>query len=396
MRYPLDTRRGDAGLTLVELMVSMFLAILLAGGLFYMMSGQQKTYNEQLSTMTAQENLWGAMEFLSGEVRKAGYGFGGCPPQPTLGYHAPVVMMWDGTTSGTAPNIKVSQLISLDVDNNSNLFSNAIDGTDSLTLAYAVDNTQGALTAVRTTVNEPNATQPQLTVNHNASIEKDNLVALWQHGSTKHCLLLQVTQPPAISGSNWILHYGSGPVYNPPAPNHPIAFPIAGGYLSGTLVMRIGKYTDQLVHYFAIDDGSNNRPPRLVTWSKSDKSDLQVVADGIEDMQIAWSCDVDNDGDLLEGATASARQSDEWAHNTASDTLPDCSINGNAIRAVRITLIGRTAGPITSRTGFRPAAEDRAAGTASHDLAATGQIGTYGRAVLTSVVKPRNIARSVQ
>ncbi len=384
-------------MTLVELMVSMFLAILLAGGLFFMMSGQQKTYNEQLSTMTAQENLWGAMEYLAGEVRRAGYGFGGCPPQPTLGYPAPVVMMWDGTTTGTAPNVKVSQLVSFDVDNNSNLFSNVSDGTDSLTLAYAVDNTQGALTAVRTTGIEPNAAQAVLNVNHSGTIQANDLVALWQHGSTKHCTLLQITANPVLNGGGgYDLTYGGGNAYNPTAPNHPLIFPITGGYLKGTLVMRMGKTTDQLQHYFAIDDGSGNRPPRLVTWSKTDQSDLQVVADGIEDLQISWGCDVDNDGDVFEGGTTSARQTDEWAFNTQSDTMPACETSDNAIRVVRVTLIGRTVGPVTSRKGFRPACEDHAAGTAAQDLTATGQIGTYGRAVLTSVIKPRNIARSVQ
>ena len=392
-------RNREAGLTLIELMISMFLAVLLTGGLFYMMSGQQKTYNQQLSTMAAQENLWGAMEFLSGEVRRAGYGFGGCPPDSTLGYDAPVVKMLDGSTSGTAPNVKVSQLISLDVDNNSNLFSGAIDGTDSLTLSYAVDDTAGALTGVRTTEAEPNATQAYLTVNHAGSITKDDLVVIWQHGSTKHCLLVQITGPPAGAIGAWTLPYASGNIYNPPAPSHTLLFPVAGGYLPGTLVMRVGDTSDQLVHYFAIDDGKGKRPPRLVTWSTANKSDMQVVADGIEDMQIAWACDVDGNGLLAEGSTATEKADitkDEWAYNTINDNLPDCATQGNPIRAVRITLVGRTTGPMTSRDGFRPASEDHAAGTPAQDLASTGQIGTFGRATLTSVIKPRNIARSVQ
>ena len=389
-------RNRDSGLTLIELMISMFLAVLLTGGLFYMMSGQQKTYNQQLSTMAAQENLWGAMEYLSGEVRRAGYGFGGCPPDSTLGYDAPVVKMWDGTTSGTAPNVKVSQLISLDVDNDSNLFSGSIDGTDSLTLSYAVDDTQGALTGVRTTDTEPNASSALLKVNHKGTIAANDLVVLWQHGSTKHCLLLQITGAAAGSIGAWTFPYGPGNVYNPPATSHTLLFPVAGGYLPGTLVMRVGDTGDQLVHYFAIDDGSGTRPPRLVTWSLSNKSDLQVVADGIEDMQIAWACDVNGDGLLDEGATAATRASDEWAYNVTSDNLPDCATQGNPIRAVRITLIGRTTGPMNSQVGFRPASEDHAAGTPAQDLAATGQIGTFGRASLTSVIKPRNIARSIQ
>ncbi len=389
--------RRDAGLTIIELMVSLFLAVLLTGGLFYMMSGQQKTYNEQLSTMATQENLWGAMEYLASEIRRAGYGFGGCPPNSTLGHEAPVVMKWNGSTSTSSPpNVEVSDLISFDVTNNSNLYSGGIDGTDSLTIAYARDNSQGALTGVRTTIVEPNATQAVLTTNAVGPITSGDLVVLWQHGSTKHCLLLLITGAPVQTGTTWTLPYAANAIYNPQAPNHSLVFPIAGGYLAGTLVMRVGTSTDDLQHNFAIDHGDGNRPPRLVTWSKFNKSDMQVVADGIEDMQISWACDVSNTGLLEEGTTPTLRQSDEWAHNVASDTLPNCSLNGNTIRAVRITLIGRTTGPISSKQGFRPAAEDHAAGTPAQDLAATGQIGTYGRATLTSVIKPRNIARSVQ
>ena len=400
-RLTVLARTNEAGLTLIELMISLFLSILLTSGLFYMMSGQQKTYHQQLSTMAAQENLWGAMEFISGEVRRAGYGFGGCPADIANGYFAPVVHMWTGNNSGTAPNVKVSSLISLDVSNNSNLFSGAIDGTDSLTISYARDDTQGALTAVRTTETEPNATQAILTVNHASNIGPDSLVVLWQHGSTKHCLALQITGAATGTVGSYTFPYNSGTnPYNPTAPGHTLLFPVAGGYLKGTLVMRVGKASDQFTHHFAIDDGNGSRPPRLVTWSKTDLSDMQVVADGIEDMQIAWACDrgptTAGDGLLSEGANDSQRTTDEWAHNVANDNVPDCTTSGNPVRAVRITLIGRTTGPMTSREGFRPAAEDHAAGTPAQDLAATGQIGTFGRATLTSVIKPRNIARSVQ
>ena len=389
--------RREAGLTIIELMISLFLAVLLTGGLFYMMSGQQKTYNQQLSTMATQENLWGAMEYLASEVRRAGYGFGGCPANAALGYEAPVVMKWNGSTStASPPNIEVSDLIALEVHNNSNLFSNSIDGTDSLTISYARDNTQGALTGVRTTIVEPNATQAVLTVNAVGPISSGDLVVLWQHGSTKHCLMLLVTGPPVQSGTTWTLPYGPNATYNPTAPNHALVFPVAGGYLAGTLVMRVGTVNDNLQQNFAIDHGDGKRPPRLVTWSQQNQANMQVVADGIEDMQISWGCDVDNQGLLEEGTTPTLRQSDEWAYNVAQDSLPSCSLNGNTIRAVRITLIGRTTGPMTSKEGFRPAAEDHAAGTPAQDLAATGQIGTYGRATLTSVIKPRNIARSVQ
>ena len=40
--------RSQRGLTLIELMVSMLLATILVGGLFYMMTGQERTYSNQM------------------------------------------------------------------------------------------------------------------------------------------------------------------------------------------------------------------------------------------------------------------------------------------------------------------------------------------------------------
>lgn len=395
-RSPCTRPRRHPGLTLIELMVSLLLAIILTGGLFFMMSGQQRTYNEQLSTMTSQENLWGAMEYLATQIRRAGYGFGGCIPSYVNGYATSTVMMWNGATTGTPPLIKPSFLVAIDFHNNSNLFSNSIDGTDSIMLAFADDSSTNALTAVRTVGTTPDPVSCTLTTNDATGISANDLVVLWQPGSIKHCLLLQITAAPALSTPNWVLTYNGGNVYNPGAPTHLSIFPVDSGYQARSMVTRVGSTTSLLTQTFAIDDGKGTRPPRLVTWRKTDKSDVEVVADGIEDMQVAWACDANGDGWPQEGATDAARRTDEWSFNVTSDSVPACQTLNNPVSSVRITLIGRTVGPIQSRKGFRPAAEDHAAGTAAQDLAATGSIGTFGRAVLTSIVKPRNVAKSLK
>lgn len=75
--------QDQRGITLIELMVSLLLAAMLSAGIFYMMSGQTRTYNTQMKSLTTQENLWGAMEYLQRQVRMAGYGFGGCQTAPS-------------------------------------------------------------------------------------------------------------------------------------------------------------------------------------------------------------------------------------------------------------------------------------------------------------------------
>lgn len=106
---------------------------------------------------------------------------------------------------------------------------------------------------------------------------------------------------------------------------------------------------------------SSVAPPRLITWSTinanpaADKTNLEVVADGMEDMQIVWACDDDLDGLYQENTSDLAN--DEWANNVASDNPPACG----RPEVVRLTLIARSASSdMWDKTGHRPTAEDLA------------------------------------
>lgn len=412
----------QSGLTLIELMVSVLLAIMLTSGLFYMMSSQQKTYTSQLSALDSHENLWGAMEYIQGQIRKAGYGWAGCITDPANGIYAPVVQKWNPnmTTCTNIPEGCVTpdlDTIAIRVANGTNFFTNVVyasgDGPDSFSVAYASDPNARALTAVRLASRAPEATAFILTNSPGTPpniITTGDLLVLWQHGSAKFCTMIEVSGPvtdtnPPNGPHSIPFDYTIGGIYNPPSGKHDYIFH-GSGYAPGSLVMKVGTNaaTDIKTHFFAIDDtGSQSGspqsyPPRLVTFQRDSAGDpinLEVIAENIEDMQISWACDQVQDGTLDEGTNATGRVGDDWAHNVASDTLPACSIY-DPIKAVRITLIARTTSTIQSKLGHRPGSEDRAAGTATQDQVATGNMGTFGRAVLTSIVKPRNIRRSIQ
>ncbi len=417
------SRHKDAGLTLLELMVSVLLAMMLTGGLFYMMSAQQKSYATQMSSMDAQENLWGAMEYISNELRKAGYGFGGCPPDPTLGYNAPVVQMWN-QVAGCSPTpsgcIRPDRyFVSFLSQNATRTYPpvktyNGNDGPDSFYITYVDDNTAGTLVGLRLAREAPEASS-FLTLTSPGNVKIGDLLILWQHGTPRHCTVLEATSVPVDTGG------GSGPyqvqydpiaggVYNPPGGQHDYLFPTQ--YTKGALVMNAGSLKNRRERHFSIDDSGSApdvvpqlRPPRLVAfdmvpdpltgYGNPKLANKQVIAYGIEDMQIAWACDRNADGILEEGNTDAARQTDEWAFNVAQDTPPVCS-ELYPLTAVRVTLVARTTGAVISKVGFRPAAEDRAAGTPADDQLETDNMGTFARAVLTSTIKPRNLRRSVQ
>jgi Tfp pilus assembly protein PilV len=381
----------QAGLTLIELMVTMLLATILIGGLFYMMSGQQRTYTNQVNVLSSQENLWGAMEYLERQIRMAGYGFGACGSK----------ILTMGTGDGG-----VDSLTSLRVYNNNNLFTVTNDGTDSFEVRYAVTSSTGQQNLRITKEHPMNASSFWVSgIGDKDPIQNGDLIVMCLPGYAS--TLMQITdipqqmpqdydgdglndwqlkaQPNAINPSNWNNLFGPG-----------------AKYPQNASIVNFGS--TKLPRTFAIDNSHN--PPRLVTWQLGKTIDLEIVASGIEDMQIAWACDTESSPnyDFTEGActtgsgvsckcstdNCSAKVGDEWANNVASDIPPVC--NANPIQRVRLTLIARTAAPvIADRQGKRPEAEDHYEGTSAQDLAATNDLGTYARAVLTSTVVPRNI-----
>src|SRR5262245_56337546 len=71
-------RHRDAGLTIVELLVSLTIASVVASSTFVFFAGQQRVYDTQRKILNVQQNLWPAMETLSRYVRAAGSGMFGC------------------------------------------------------------------------------------------------------------------------------------------------------------------------------------------------------------------------------------------------------------------------------------------------------------------------------
>jgi len=154
------------------------------------------------------------------------------------------------------------------------------------------------------------------------------------------------------------------------------AQPVAG-YPAGSLVVRV-----QHARFYAAADASNNNMPTL--WMDPDGNsatvDAEPLAEGIEDLQVAYGIDADNNLTITDGASTT----DEWRFNVAGDTAPT---NSDTIRAVRLTLIARTTqeqqGDLNSYT--KPTAEDRTA-TSTNDR--------YRRRVLKQIVDIRNATGS--
>src|SRR5438046_1503270 len=75
-----NRRPPESGLTLVELMVTIVVASLVASSTFMFFAGQQRLYDTQTKLLNVQQNLWASMEVLARSIRAGGSGMAsGCP-----------------------------------------------------------------------------------------------------------------------------------------------------------------------------------------------------------------------------------------------------------------------------------------------------------------------------
>ena len=68
----------ERGLTLVELMVTMVIASIVATATFAFFAGQQRVYEAQTKLLNVQQNAWASMEVLTRFLRANGSGMYGC------------------------------------------------------------------------------------------------------------------------------------------------------------------------------------------------------------------------------------------------------------------------------------------------------------------------------
>ena len=124
----------------------------------------------------------------------------------------------------------------------------------------------------------------------------------------------------------------------------------------------------------------DGNPALMMDPDSGGSAAAEPLAEGIEDMQIAMGIDADGSNGISEVGTAAG--DDEWYYNKSGETYAGSA----AIRALRVTLIGRTLDQLKAATASfaRPVAEDHAAGTADR----------YRRRVLRAIVEVRNVGGS--
>ena len=451
-------RAPEQGMTLVELMVTMVIASIVAASTFMFFTGQQRVYETQTKMLNVQQNAWAAMEVLTRFVRAAGSGMYGCvrpvggivpaPPlnrKPANTYpddsdDPPVIYGGDLTQRPSAglraydPNdlTHVQRIPPLwIVDQMPNSTTGIVPGTDVITVAFGNRSSgttfDSSLAGTGVTKADPTIKLPETDAKVFQAGEFVVLVGEPGMGlgavSDIGCTLFQVTSvtttvpitlnhvsggttacppPPSTGCTGSIWNPGPGEAANmipgtgygpyPPDSNVNTGVRNFGEFwwVRFAIVMA-KKSTDKYANL-------TNLGIPVLTMERLDLTSTtgpQVLAEGIEDLQVAFACDLDGNGRLDEGQ-GPGKATDEWTLNYANDVALNRGAKCNQPSAVRLTLVARSLtedngidadanfnGPTTIENHPRSACCDP-----DHPPATCCD--QYRRRVMTTTVYPRN------
>jgi prepilin-type N-terminal cleavage/methylation domain-containing protein len=372
-------RKAEAGLTLVELMITIVIASIVASSAFAFFVGQRRVYDTQMKVLSTQQNLWAAVETLTRFVRSAGMGQIGCvsatdpPPTgttpPATGLRA--FQKSTGTTIRLAP-IWIRDGVGGAPDTLTVVFGSGTFGN------FTDTSLGGSVTAPTSAITTPTGLSSVFRAGEFLLLMDSTGAPAGPPVGDRGCTLYQITGIDPASDS--LQHATSSP-WNP-------GFDVAGmvpfTYTGGaTPTAGIRDFGALSWVQFSID--ATGPSPRLMMNRLDGNAGPQVLADGIEDLQIAYACDTDpapnGDGQFSEGTDATSKKADEWTYNVAGDVPP---VACNRPQAVRITVVARSTEADTTLAGLpgnaKPAVEDGAAGAAD----------TFRHRALTTTVYPRN------
>jgi Tfp pilus assembly protein PilW len=421
-------------MTLVEIMITLVISSIIAASTFMFFAGQQRIYETQTKLLNIQQNLWAAMEVLARYTRASGSGMYECvrpasfyntttndgtrllSASPSPGPLTPslAVRPQTGLRAYDATLSAMQWIPPLWIVNNSS-DTNVVPNTDIISVAFGNRTSGTDVDATLALAVASSASSAPITL---AGVNTGNMFRLgefilllstpsWGYGTDptidRGCTMFQITTDPAAGTT--LVHTAtaiapSTMVWNPS--NNVPGMIANGGYVGNAAGVRnFGQLT--WVTFF-IQTGANGIPNLMMQQRHlGDASGLpQVLAEGIEDLQVSFACDTGTlgfyalnalNGQLDEGNGGAGMLADEWWNNTPNDTLPGINTQGfcNLPTAIRLTLVARTLTPddLINATVTQNGPMNVEDHVYPSPMPAN-QLDQFRRRVLTTTVYPRN------
>jgi prepilin-type N-terminal cleavage/methylation domain-containing protein len=331
--------KNQRGFTLIELMISLVLFSFAVAGVLAIAVSMTQGFREQRQAVTTESSARVPLDFIADAIRQA----------------SPAVSDFTKVQDSITGSIGAISM------------TNSSTAPDRLDLIYA---SGGIVTSAAVAYNSFDTT---LTVVDGSQLAAGDYVLI---SNLNYGHLVKIASKTGANQLNLAGMCGTNQV----AQSYPI----------GSLVIRAQHAT------FTIGADVQDGVPTLMMDPDSDGKEwdgtaapcqaaatavAEPLAEGVEDLQVAFGIDQGTDGVLELGTGAN---DDEWIPNVAGETLPTplTSFTGT-LRAVRVTLIARAEQALIGGAPlfYRPKAED-------HPLATTAD--AFRRRVLRTIVEVRN------
>jgi type IV pilus assembly protein PilW len=329
-------RNVESGFSLVEVMAALAILAIALTAVFATFVTQQKSFTTQSRVAEMQQNLRGAVDYVTRDLRMAGYG----------------IPVGDNVT---IPSGVVAT------------------GVTSLHFLYAKDNTTGPDQVYLLYLFDMDANQPPtrlsaamptsgdaITVDNVFGFDNGDLILISDNTATAD--LFQITGTPA---GGTLPHDSAG--FNAAAV-HNSSWP-GTGYLAPAPPYPPFPATVAKAHFarYYIDSTSDPAHPTLMV-DRMNGQEAQPLADDIEDMQLTYGLDADGDG-VVDNPDPST-----WISSPTYTQLAQ-------VRQIRLMLLARSRLPDREWSEVRPA-------LANHPAAATAD--GYRRRIIDVVIDVRN------
>lgn len=329
----------NKGFTLVEILVSLAILGIVLAGIYSVYNMQHKSYivQEQVAEMQQSERV--ALQMITRDLRMAGLGLQFCNDAA-----GGKVIFSDG------PNV---------------YNGDGYDASDKIGVEYhSFSPKDEGETEITTNVPSISASS-ELDVKNTAGFADGDWVMVIDSGREDcHFALFCVTNVQAASNKLQHNPANGGPCANKPTYGNKLG----SGFMIGDRVRKLNREDGGRIIY-AID---NYRLTRSVDGA------AQPLADNIEDMQVAYGIDIDNDRILEDG---------EWFNDPTGRDM-------TLLREIRLTLVARTTREDPAyNIGTRPVVEDHDPSVSA--VTTPAQAARYRRRVLQSTIKLRNIDETV-
>jgi type II secretory pathway pseudopilin PulG len=321
-------RRAMAGFTMVELLISLVLVAVVVGLMMQVAVVMLSGFKEQREALELSRNARAGIEMLTEAVRNASAG---------------------ATKGNVLDAVSCNDVVGIKVTNYDNQ-------PDEIELIHA---SGGIVTSVRHGVDSNTTT---LTVVDATGIVAGDSVIIADGNIGRLLPVISVGTPGVTTDLATQTNRCSATAPMPVAPD---------AFEAGALIVR-ARYAR-----LAVEVDSDGVPMLTVDPDGIGALPSEILAEGVEDMQIAVGVDLDGDSALLDLGD----NTDEWFYNAPGDSAPP-SITLGQWRALRVTITARDR--LGRGNSARPAAEDRAAGS----------VDSYRRRTLRTQIEIRNLGRA--